>query len=155
MARLTLGEITIRVILLVHAFWRTLSTMTVLVPIIVFLAWVLLWWAWKTTTSQEVNNLFSRSSKAFFLIWYRKRSLLTCRFPSHALAFEIHLTILTHRYTNTEQHHTSYFTKIVTTIQALSNNTNLKKKKILTSYKEVQTSIKLIFFLILEQFGIN
>lgn len=30
--------VSIRVILLVHAFWRTLSTMTVLVPIIVFLA---------------------------------------------------------------------------------------------------------------------
>lgn len=59
MGKLTLWEITIRVILLVHAFWRTLSTMTVLVPIIVFLAWVLLWWAWKTTTSQYVNNLFS------------------------------------------------------------------------------------------------
>lgn len=31
-------RVSIRVILLVHAFWRTLSTMTVLVPIIVFLA---------------------------------------------------------------------------------------------------------------------
>ena len=31
--------------MLVHAFWRTLSTMTVMFPTIVFLAWVLLCWA--------------------------------------------------------------------------------------------------------------
>lgn len=38
-------RVSIRVILLVHAFWRTLCAMTVLVPIIIFLACVLLWWA--------------------------------------------------------------------------------------------------------------
>ena len=100
--KLTSGEITIRVILLVHAFWRTLSTMTVLVPIIVFLAWVLLGWAWKTTTGQDVNNLFARLSKVFFLsdLWEITPQLL--RFLSHALAFHILLTILIQTYINTQ-----------------------------------------------------
>lgn len=135
MGRLTLGEITIRVILLVHAFWRTLSTMTVLVPIIVFLAWVLLWWAWKTTTSQDVNNLFSISSKAFFLICCYQREFLSCRFPSKALACLILLVTHTHTHTSSIHIYTHaynpvpyIFTKIVKTIHGISNNTNSEKQ---------------------------
>ena len=96
---LAILHISIRVILLVHAFWRTLSTMTVLFPIIVFLAWVLLWWAWKTTTSQDVNSLFSVSSKAFRLTWCYDRLFRSRRFPSHALASQILLTFLIHTHT--------------------------------------------------------
>ena len=132
MGKLTSGEITIRVILLVHAFWRTLSTMTVLVPVIVFLAWVLLWWAWKTTTSQDINNEFSMSSKAFFLIWYYERLFLNYRFPSHNLAFQILLAIHIHMHTYTAAPQTT-FTKInVNTIHAVSKNTN-SEKQMLTS----------------------
>lgn len=129
MGKLTLGEITIRVILLVHAFWRTLSTMTVLVPIIVFLAWVLLWWAWKTTTSQDVNNLFSRSFKGFpsnLVLW----EMISVDSPP--MLWGISDTFdysYTHTYINTQQHHTPHFTKInVKTIHAISNNTNSKKQ---------------------------
>ena len=155
MGKLTSGEITIRVILLVHAFWRTLSTVTVLVPIIVFLAWVLLWWAWKTTTSQDVNSLFSVSSKAFGLIWGYDRLFLSRRFPIPCSTISDTSDFsYTHTRINTQQQHTPHFTEInVKTIHAISNNTNSKNTN--TTFLKRDSNWQKINFLILVQFETN